>query len=145
MRARLGWIQSSIPFYPIEMLLPLPLRLSIEPPPCAICPLPGGRWHQGRRGSSIGGYSIENSGKSWNLGVRITINCYFRKQNEVEALTMDENIAGRTIFDGWKENWPTKCNLGLFYKEEMYFRIPNTTRNWSKEAGWSNIDIDSFD
>lgn len=52
MRASVGVNPGLDSLCPIEMLLPLPPHLSIEPPPCAICPLPAGRWRRGR-GQSV--------------------------------------------------------------------------------------------
>lgn len=77
---------------PIEMLLPLPPHLSIEPlslslcpspalppplPARAICPLPGGRWRRRERriGAYTEGYTVENSAK--NRGTGITVKLLF--------------------------------------------------------------------
>lgn len=86
---RLGWIRGSIP---IEMLLPLPPHLSLywalsPPSPCAICPLPGGRWRRGR------GESVHEGIHRQEEEPGITVNCYFCKQNDF-ILPTGENTTG---------------------------------------------------
>lgn len=97
--AHLGWGESGArfplphwnvaPFASSSLSLSLSLYWALSPPsPCAICPLPGGRWRRGR-GESV----HEGIHREEEAGDGITVNCYFCKQNDFVLLT-GENTTG---------------------------------------------------